>query len=100
MADIGYVFITSQEYKDLILKTKQLEETENLYKEKDEQLFHANETIADKTKEIEDLLKVLVKNQKIYDKLDSYNIALDREIAKYLNEHYLKQIKEFCEEVE
>ena len=99
MADIGYVFITSQEYKDLILKTKQLEETENLYKEKDEQLFHANETIADNIKEIEDLLKSIINPHKIYNKIESYDID-DKGIADYLNEHYLKQIKEYCEEVE
>lgn len=99
MADIGYVFITSQEYKDLILKTKQLEETENLYKEKDEQLFHANETIADNIKEIEDLLKAIINPHKIYNKIETYDID-DNGIAEYLNEHYLKQIKEYCEEVE
>lgn len=99
MADIGYVFITSQEYKDLILKTKQLEETENLYKEKDEQLFHANETIADNIKEIEDLLKAIINPHKIFNKIEKYDID-NNGIAEYLNEHYLKQIKEFCEEVE
>ena len=99
MADIGYAVITSQEYRDLILKTKQLEETENLYKEKDEQLFHANETIADKTKEIEDLLKAIINPHKIYNKIETYDID-DNGIAEYLNEHYLKQIKEYCEEVE
>lgn len=99
MADIGYVVITSQEYKDLILKTKQLDETENLYKEKDEQLFHANETIADNIKEIEDLLKAIINPHKIYNKIETYDID-DNGIAKYLNEHYLKQIKEYCEEVE
>ena len=100
MADIGYVVILSQEYKDLILKTKQLEETENLYKEKDEQLFHAMETIASKDKEIEDLLKAIINPHKIYNKIETYDIIDDNGIAKYLNEHYLKQIKEFCEEVE
>ena len=99
MVDMGYVVITSQEYKELILKTKQLEETENLYKEKDEQLFHANETIANKTKEIEDLLKAIVAPHKIYNKIESYDVD-DDGIAEYLNEHYLKQIKEYCEEVE
>ena len=99
MVDMGYVVITSQEYKELILKTKQLEETENLYKEKDEQLFHANETIANKTKEIEDLLKAIVNPHKIYREIESYDID-ENGVADYLNEHYLKQIKEFCDEVE
>lgn len=100
MADIGYVVITSQEYKELILKEKQLEETESLYKEKDEQLFYANETIAKKEEELDKLLMVLVRNRKIYEKIETFNIADDNEIANYLNEFYLKQIKEFCEEEE
>ena len=75
-----------------------LEEIENLYKEKDEQLFHAIETIANKTKEIEDLLKAIVNPHKIYNKIESYDID-DDGIAEYLNEHYQKQIKDFCEEV-
>ena len=99
MADIGYVFITSQEYKDLILKTKQLEETENLYKEKDEELFQAKEKIANQKEELDKLLKLLVRNRTIYGKIDTFNIADDKEIANYLNEYYLKEIKEFCQEV-
>lgn len=99
MADMGYAVISSQEYKELILKTKQLEETENLYKEKDEELFKAKEKMANQKEELDKLLKVLVNDRKIYDgTLETFNIARDNEIVDYLNEHYLKEIKEFCEE--
>lgn len=85
---MGFTMIENKEYKDLILKEKELEEV----KEENKKLKELEEKSKESKKEIEEELKELIltitdNKTSFYKKIESYEIE-DSKLAEYLNRYY------------
>lgn len=85
---MGFTMIENKEYKDLILKEKELEEV----KKENKKLKELEEKSKEAKKELEGELKELIltitdNKTSFYGKIESYAIE-DIKLAEYLNQYY------------
>lgn len=86
---MGFVFIDNDEYKKLILKEKELEETKTKFEEKELESKSLKENYIKLENELKELILIATDNEtSFYRHLESYDIK-DTELAKYLSKYYL-----------
>lgn len=86
---MGFVIIDIDEYKNLILKEKELEDTKTKLEERIWEYVTLEENYDKLEKELKELILIAIDNEtSFYRKLESYDIK-DTELAKYLNKYYL-----------
>lgn len=86
---MGFVFIDSDEYKNFIIKGKELEETKTKLEDKIWENVTLEEDYAKLEKELKELILIATDNEtSFYRELESYDIK-DTELAKYLSKYYL-----------
>mgnify|MGYP005789487703 CR=1 FL=1 len=86
---MGFVIIDNDEYKNLILKEKELEDTKTKLEERIWEYVTLEENYDKLEKELKELILIATDNEtSFYRKLESYDIK-DTELAKYLNKYYL-----------
>lgn len=90
---MGATLIENQEYKELILKEKELEEANKAVKEKENKIDNLIDEKEMIEKALQELLLVIVDNKKtFYEKIQNYDIK-EEKLVKYLNKHYCKEGK-------
>ena len=97
---MGTTIIDNEEYKDLILKEKELEDLTIKYQK--EVYNHDNEKVKLllEQKKFKDFLLLCVKNKiSSYREYENYDIA-EEEIADHINENYIDQIPLWIKEKE
>lgn len=87
----GYVTITTKEYKELILKEKDLEDTNSFYNVSLKREKDLEEKIVKLEEEIKELLLLLVPSSttNYNGKFQSFEITSDVKIAEYINKNYV-----------
>ena len=90
---MGMTLIENSEYRELILKEKELEELKKEYEEK----VLGHKELEDKYIELEEELKELIlaiinKDDSFYGSIQSYNIK-ESNLAKYLSKYYFRDGK-------
>ena len=86
---MGFVIIDNDEYKNLILKEKELEDTKTKLEERIWEYVTLEENYDKLEKELKELILIATDNKtSFYRKLESYDIK-DTELAKYLSKYYL-----------
>lgn len=86
---MGFVFIENDEYKNLILKERELEETKIKLDEKALENKSLEENYIKLEEELKELILTATDNEtSFYRKIESYDIK-DTELARYLTKYYL-----------
>ena len=86
---MGFVIIDNDEYKNLILKEKELEETKTKLDEKRLENKSLEENYIKLEEELKELILTITNNEtSFFRNIESYDIE-DVELAKYLNKYYL-----------
>lgn len=87
---MGFVIIDNEEYKNLILKEKELEETKTKLEEKALENKSLEENYIKLEEELKELILVATDYETVfYGEIKSYDIK-DTELAKYLTKNYLR----------
>lgn len=86
---MGFVIIENDEYKNLILKERELEETKIKLDEKTLENKSLEENYIKLEEELKELILTATDNEiSFYRKIESYDIK-DTELARYLTKYYL-----------
>ncbi len=86
---MGFVIIDNDEYKNLIIKEKELEETKTKLQERILENIKLEENYSKVEEELKELILIATDNEtSFYRKIESYDIK-DVELAKYLSKYYL-----------
>ena len=85
---MGCTTIENQEYKDLILKEKELEDVKNQLKQKEIENTEAKNLCKKIEEELKELILVITDNKTSFHKKIEYYDIEDNKLAKYLSENY------------
>ena len=87
---MGFVIIENDEYKNLILKERELEETKIKLDEKTLENKSLEENYIKLEEELKELILTATDNEiSFYRKIENYDIK-DTELARYLTKYYLR----------
>ena len=87
---MGFVIIENDEYKNLILKERELEETKIKLDEKTLENKSLEENYIKLEEELKELILTATDNEiGFYRKIENYDIK-DTELARYLTKYYLR----------
>lgn len=92
---MGLVLIDNEEYKNLILREKELEETKEKLEGKQLENISLEEKYIELEEELKELILVATDNKEsFFNRIESYNIE-DVRLAEYLSKYYLnnRQLK-------